>query len=96
MNTRGALGFAWLLCVGCGTAPVDAPRDAATPDADVVGDAAPKPVDAAPACTVGLWDPSSGTIDQWPDQRFIAAHSTTATGVRLRVDTARFAPIIIA
>lgn len=95
MNTRGALGFAWLLCVGCGTAPVDAPRDAATPDADVVGDAAPKPVDAAPACAVGLWDPSSGTIDQWPDPRFIAADSTTATGVRLRVDTARFAPTLM-
>lgn len=88
MNSRGVVLLAVFACGGCGASTADVASDASVDRADAV--------DAPPACTTGLWDPSTGTLEQWPDPRFIAANATTPTGVRLRVDATRFAPTLAA
>lgn len=37
----------------------------------------------APTCTIGLWDPSGTSIDQWPDPTLLAEDPDTGTGFRL-------------
>ena len=51
-------------------------------------------VDGGPTCTIGMWDPAAGTIDEWPDARLVVADATTDTGHRLHIDATRFAPTI--
>jgi dienelactone hydrolase len=63
----------------------DASRDG------LADDAKDATIDAKPACTLPLWDPASSSIDRWPDPRFVVPDRATPTGVRLRVDRARFA-----
>lgn len=92
--------FTWLaallLVTGCsssavidgGGLPDASPGDAIVADVPVV--------DGGPTCTVGRWDPSAGTFDEWPDPRLVVASSSTATGVRLHVDETQFATLITA
>lgn len=88
---RDALLFA-LLLPACGSTTTPAVTDAAT---DALTDAAKDaPEDAAPTCTLPLWDPASPAIDQWPDPRLATPDPASPTGVRLRVDRARFATAI--
>jgi fermentation-respiration switch protein FrsA (DUF1100 family) len=84
---RAALPLA-LLCSACGSDPAPASADAAT---DASPDVAKDVADAGPTCTVSLWDPAAASIDQWPDARLMTADAASPTGVRLRVDAARFA-----
>ncbi|MBI5512118.1 MAG: hypothetical protein HY909_00025 [Deltaproteobacteria bacterium] len=89
MNRALCIALA-LATAACGV--VSAP-DAGGAGADAAADApadAPTP-DTGPACTLGLWDPEARTIDQWPDPRFSSEDPSSPTGVRLRVDAARFA-----
>lgn len=66
---------------GCGDDDPGPPADAATLDAAQ---------DAGPSCTVGLFDPESSDLHQWPDPTLLREDATRATGFHLYADPARF------
>jgi hypothetical protein len=59
-------------------------------DAAVVDTSDVPPDLPMPACARAIFDPTADRFDQWPDTRLMVPDTTSATGVRLRVDRTRF------